>query len=106
MLKPLDTKIIIDPQKTESITPSGLYVPEQATKHTGIGEVVAIGPDVKELVEGDKVFYELPHTITLSAQGRDYHLTKEEFVLARFEKVEMRAYDPTEGLEDTPDADV
>jgi co-chaperonin GroES (HSP10) len=83
MIKPTLNRIIISPTKAELQTTGGLFLPANSDKNTGFGEVVAIGKDVTTLEVGDKIFYDLKNTISLSYQGQSFHLTEDTYVMAK-----------------------
>ena len=65
-LKPLNDKIIIKPDETESQTASGIYLPESAKEKPQTGKIVAVGPGQLNddgsrsglnVKKGDKVLY-------------------------------------------------
>jgi len=65
-IKPLEDRIVVKPIEAESMTASGLYLPESAKEKPIQGEVVAIGPGrlldngkrAKPVVgKGDRVLY-------------------------------------------------
>ena len=43
-LKPLDDRVVILPNKAETKTKSGIYIPEGAKEKPLMGKVVAVGP--------------------------------------------------------------
>ncbi|MBK7406049.1 MAG: co-chaperone GroES [Phycisphaerales bacterium] len=65
-IKPLEDRIVVKPVEPETMTASGLYLPESAKEKPVQGEVVAIGPGrrldngarAKPVVaKGDRVLY-------------------------------------------------
>ena len=57
-IKPLGKRVVVKPWKEEEKTEGGIYLPETASKEKPQrGEVIAVGPDFKELKKGDKVIF-------------------------------------------------
>lgn len=57
-IKPLGERIVVRPFKQEEKTEGGIYLPETASKDKPQqGEVIAVGPDFKDVKKGDKVIF-------------------------------------------------
>ena len=65
-IKPLEDRILVEPQDAEQVTKSGLVIPDTAKEKPQEGEVVAIGPGrvddngnrvPLDVSVGDKVIY-------------------------------------------------
>ncbi|MEI7989983.1 MAG: co-chaperone GroES [Chloroflexota bacterium] len=57
-IQPLGSRVLIRPQEGESITSSGIYIPETAKEKPQKGEVIAIGDDEEIKVKpGQKVMF-------------------------------------------------
>ena len=90
-LKPLGDRIIVKPQdEEESLTPSGLVIPDTAKEKPQLGEVLAVGPgefkdgeripmDVKV---GDVVFYSKYGGTEVKVESEDYLILSARDVLA------------------------
>ena len=52
-LKPLDDRIVVEPNEAEQTTASGLVIPDTAKEKPQEGEVLAVGPGRFE--DGDRV---------------------------------------------------
>ena len=90
-LKPLGDRIIVKPQdEEESLTPSGLVIPDTAKEKPQLGEVLAVGPgefkdgeripmDVKV---GDVVFYSKYGGTEVKVEGEDFLILSARDVLA------------------------
>ena len=48
MLKPLGTRVVIEPKEAETMTAGGLYIPDNAKEKPQQGVIVAVGPGSKE----------------------------------------------------------
>ena len=59
IIKPLGERVLIKQTKQEETTKSGIVLPDTASKERPIiGEVAAVGADIKDIKVGDKVIYE------------------------------------------------
>lgn len=59
-VKPLGTRVIIEPKKTEEKTKGGIYLPDTAKDSENVGIIVAISESIKDsqVKVGDKVMFE------------------------------------------------
>ena len=55
--QPLGSRVWARPIQWEEITKGGLVLPENARERPGRARVVAIGPDVKNVMPGDEVLF-------------------------------------------------
>ncbi len=90
-LQPLGDYVVAQPEKAETKTASGLYIPESAQEKPMTAKVVAVGPGKvgddneripMQLKVGDKIIYKSYSTTDVSHGGQNYILVKEEDVLA------------------------
>ncbi|HMM62009.1 MAG TPA: co-chaperone GroES [Candidatus Saccharibacteria bacterium] len=81
-IKPLADRVVAVRAKAESKTASGLYLPESSKEKPVLAEVVAVGPDVKQLKPGNRIVYKEYSTTELKVDGTEYIIVKEEDVLA------------------------
>lgn len=81
-LKPLADRIVAKSLEAEAKTKSGIYIPDTAKEKPQMGEVVAVGKDVKEVKVGNKILYTKygPNEVKVGAD--DLLVMKEEDVLA------------------------
>ena len=56
-LTPLGHRVVAKQVEKSSKTKSGFYLPEDAKEAPEMAEVVAVGPDVKDVKVGDMVLY-------------------------------------------------
>ena len=93
-LKPLEDRIVVQPQEEEETTVSGIVIPDTAKEKPQEGEVVAAGPgrfedgarvplDVKV---GDKVVYSKYGGTEITVEGDDYLILSARDVLAVIKK--------------------
>lgn len=84
IIKPTQNRVAIKPAEPDKFTPAGLVIPESMQSQQSIGQIVAIGPDVKALKKGDNVLYGKYAGMLVEVQGCEYIICKEEDVLAVF----------------------
>lgn len=70
MIQPLDSKLFISPVKGESKTESGFLIPADIVETTNRGKVVAVGPQVKDVLAGAEVIY-LGYPVIMPIDGQD-----------------------------------
>ncbi|MFH4354340.1 MAG: co-chaperone GroES [Neisseriaceae bacterium] len=90
-IRPLHDRVVIKRLEAEEKTQSGIVLPGSAAEKPDIGEVVAIGPgkpldtgNVQKLSVkvGDKVLFGKYSGQTVKVEGEEYHVVREEDVLA------------------------
>jgi chaperonin GroES len=83
--KILAGKILVQPQKAEEKTSSGIIIPDSAKEKPQVGTVVLVGGAKKdepmELKAGDVVFYGKYSGTELNIDGVDYLLMSQNDVL-------------------------
>ena len=93
-LKPLDDRIVVEPNEAEQTTASGLVIPDTAKEKPQQGKVVATGPgEVKKdgsradmpLKKGDLVYFGKYSGTDVTVGGDDYKILKLNEVLARID---------------------
>ncbi len=85
-LKPLADRIVAKSLEAESKTASGIYLPDSAKEKPQMGEVIAVGSEVKEVKKGDRILFTKygPNEVKLGSD--ELLVLKEEDVLAVVEK--------------------
>jgi chaperonin GroES len=81
-LQPLADRLVAKPLEAQDKTASGFYVPDAAKEKPQMGEVVAVGKEVKEIKVGDHVVYSQYKPDTVKIDGDELMIMKEEDVLA------------------------
>ncbi|MFI5240347.1 MAG: co-chaperone GroES [Candidatus Saccharimonadia bacterium] len=81
-LQPLADRVVAKPIEAETKTASGFYLTETAKEKPQIGEVLAVGKDVKEVSVGDKIVYTKYGPNEIKVDNQDMLLLKEEDILA------------------------
>lgn len=86
-IKPLEDRVIIEPQAAEEKTSSGIIIPDSAKEKPQKGTVVAVGPGTKDIqmqIEvGDSVLYGKYAGTELTIEGNEYLIMKQSDILAK-----------------------
>jgi len=94
-IKPLGSRLVVEPIEEEEVTAGGIVLPETAKEKPQKGTVLAIGPgDRNEKGEripmdvkvGDKVLYAKYSGTEIKYDGKKLLILRESDVLAIFEK--------------------
>lgn len=80
-IHPLADRVVATREKAEAKTVSGLYLPDNAKEKPSYATVVAVGPDVKHIKNGDKIVYKEYSVTELKVGDSEYLIVKEEDVL-------------------------
>ena len=81
-LKPLADNILLKQTEAEETTSSGIILATTTKEKPAIYEVMAAGPDVKEVAAGDKVVVGKYTGSEIKLDGEEYKFVKLEDVLA------------------------
>ena len=91
-LKPLGSRVVIEPVEEEKTTESGIVIPETAEKEKPIkGKVLAVGPGKVtdegkripvSVKEGDMVLFKKYGPDEIEIEGKKYLVADEEDILA------------------------
>ncbi|HSX47284.1 MAG TPA: co-chaperone GroES [Patescibacteria group bacterium] len=81
-LQPLGDHIVAVSEEAETKTVSGLYIPDKAQEKPKIAKVIAVGKDVKQVKNKDRIVYKSYSTTEIKIEQKEYILVKEEDVLA------------------------
>lgn len=79
--KPLQDYVLIRPDKVEEKLASGLFVPTKDEQRKDKGVVVAVGPEVDFLAEGQTVAYRQWYKEDIEIAGEGLILTKKENII-------------------------
>ena len=86
MIRPLGTRVVIEPKEAETMTAGGLYIPDNAKEKPQQGTVVAVGPGSKdepmELKAGDVVLYGKYAGTEVTVDDKKYLIVKQSDILA------------------------
>jgi chaperonin GroES len=81
-IQPLADYVVAQSEEAQSVTKSGIYLPEGATEKPKTAKIIAIGKNVHDLKVGDKIVYKSYSTNEIKIDQEEYILVKEEDVLA------------------------
>lgn len=81
-LQPLADRIVAKSVEAEAKSPSGIILPDSAKEKPQMGEVLAVGKEVKEIKPGDRILYTKYGPTEAKIDNEDLLLLKEEDVLA------------------------
>lgn len=81
-LHPLADRVVAKSVDAETKSASGILIPETAKEKPVVGVVVAVGKEVKEVKEGDKIVYREYGPDKVKLDGQELLILKEEDVLA------------------------
>lgn len=81
-LKPLDDRVVAVREEATTKTSAGLYLPDNAKEKSQIAKVVAVGSNVKEIKDGDRIVVREYSTTEVKLDDKKYLIVKEEDVLA------------------------
>ena len=81
-LQPLGEYVVAQADEAANKTASGLYLPDNAAEKPKTAKVVAIGKDVKQVKNGDRIVYKSYSTTDVKVDNEEYILVKEEDILA------------------------
>ena len=86
MIRPLGTRVVIEPKEAETMTAGGLYIPDNAQEKPQQGTIVAVGPGTKdepmEVKVGDVVLYGKYAGTEISVDGQNYLIMRQSDVVA------------------------
>ena len=86
MLKPLGTRVVVEPKEAETMTAGGLYIPDNAKEKPQQGVIVAVGPGAKdepmEVKVGDTVIYCKYAGTEVTVENKKYLIVKQSDILA------------------------
>ena len=81
-LQPLGDFVVAQAEEAETKTKSGLYLPENAKEKPKTAKVVATGPAVRQVKNGDRIVYKSFSTTEVKVEGVEYILVEEKDILA------------------------
>jgi chaperonin GroES len=84
-IKPLDDRILLEPELAEETTASGIIIPDTAKEKPRIGKVIAVGTDEdlrEKIKEGNKVLFTKYGGDEIEMNGKEYKLLQRTDILA------------------------
>ena len=85
IVKPLKEKVLIAEGKKDTTTESGIILDGRGLGNTTPGIVVAVGPDVKEVKEGDTVYLDWSKSSPVNVDGAQRVMISEKEIIAVIE---------------------
>ena len=86
MIRPLGTRVVIEPKEAETKTASGIFIPDTAKEKPQQGTIVAAGPGKKdepmEVKVGDVVLYGKYAGTEVTVEDKKYLIVKQSDILA------------------------
>ena len=80
-ITPLGDRVVAKALEAKQKTDSGILLPDSAKEKPKLAEVVAIGPDVKNIKVKDHILYEDFSQTEVKINDEEYIIVKEEKVL-------------------------
>jgi chaperonin GroES len=81
MLKPLGERLLVEYHEPETKTAGGIYIPDSAKERPQEGVVLAVGKDVQEVKEGDRIIFGKYSPDKIVMNGVEYAVIKEDDVM-------------------------
>ncbi len=85
-IKPLGTRVLVQPVTADSVTASGIIIPDSAKEKQQRGKVIAAGKGTKdhemEVKVGDTVLYGKYAGTEIKFEGKDYIILDQNDILA------------------------
>ena len=91
-LRPLDDRVVVEPQEAEEMTAGGIVLPDAAKEKPQRGKVVAIGPGklldsgergTLSVAVGDEVICGKYSGTEIEVEGREVKILRESDILAK-----------------------
>lgn len=80
-IKPLGDRVVAVKEEAKTKTASGLYLPDNAKEKPVLAKIIAVGKEVKNVKDGDKILYKEYTTTEIKIDGTEYLIVKEEDIL-------------------------
>ena len=85
ILRPLGDKVLVELIDKEKVTDSGIILSSADPAEVNRGKVLATGPDVLDIQEGDVILPNWNKAIKSSMEGNVFYIVKEEDIVLVFE---------------------
>ena len=86
MIRPLGTRVVIEPKEAETMTAGGLYIPDNAKAKPQQGTIIAVGPGAQdepmEVKVGETVLYGKYAGTEVTVDNKKYLIVKQSDILA------------------------
>lgn len=86
-IQPLEDKVLVKIEKSETKTKGGIYIPESAKEKTQFGVVEAIGKmkEKEDIKMGDKILYKKYSGEEVTIDDEEYLILEIKNILAKIE---------------------
>ena len=90
-LKPLGSRVVVEPTEQEDVTTGGIFLPETAKEKPQRGVIISVGPGERDddgkhvpldVKEGDKVLFNKYSGTEIKVEGKKFLIMKENDILA------------------------
>lgn len=78
---PIQDKLVVKQDTGGGMTPGGIALPDTCQVKPGQGKVVAVGPEVKEVKDGDNVYFSPYDCVEIEVDEQKLLVMKEDAVL-------------------------
>ena len=85
IVTPLKDKVLIAEGKKDTVTDSGIVLDGRGLGNTTPGIVLAVGPDVKEVKEGNTVYLDWSKSSPINVDGAQRVMISEKEIIAVIE---------------------
>ncbi len=82
-ITPLADYVVVQQEKAQTKTASGLYLPDSGAEKPKIASVLAVGPAVVDVKVGDQVVFGGYSNTDIKVEGVEYMLVKNENIYAK-----------------------
>ena len=81
---PLADRVLVNTEKTESKTASGIIIPDTAQEKTQVAVVIAVGDDKEKIKvkDGDRIMYDKYSGTNIKIDGEDHLILKADDIIA------------------------
>jgi len=80
-IKPLGDRVVAVKEEAKTKTASGLYLPDNAKEKPVLAKIIAVGKEVENVKDGDKILYKEYTTTEIKIDGTEYLIVREEDIL-------------------------
>ena len=81
-MKPLFDKVLIEIEKVETVTSSGIILARDVNEKVERAKVVAVGPDCTTVAKDDGIIFKSYSADTIKLEDKEYSFIKEEDIFA------------------------
>lgn len=82
-ITPLADYVVVKQEEAQTKTAAGLFLPDKGAEKPKIAEILAVGPQVKDVTVGDRVIYGGYSNTEIKVEGVEYMLVKNENIYAK-----------------------